>query len=65
MTVNAVDEDNGENGEVLYRLDNTKLKNDDWKNFNLDMKTGVLSLNTKLNITQQSSYSVIEFFIVI
>lgn len=61
LTVNATDDDKGTNGEILYYLDEKRVKNDDWKRFNLDPKTGVLTLNTKLNINQQSVYSV-SFF---
>lgn len=54
-----MDEDNGANGEIVYYLDENRVKSDDWKSFNLDSKTGVLSLNTKLNMMHQSVYSVI------
>ena len=62
LTVNATDDDKGTNGEILYYLDEKRVKNDDWKRFNLDPKTGVLTLNTKLNINQQSVYSVSFLF---
>ncbi len=56
LTVKAEDEDTGINGEVFFYLDENR---NDWKSFSLDPKTGLLTLNTKLNINKQSIYSVI------
>ena len=58
LTINATDYDTGLNGEVNFYLDQKRVKNDDWKAFNLDSKTGVLTLNSNLNIYQQSVYSI-------
>ena len=58
LTINATDYDTGMNGEVNYYLDQKRVKNDDWKAFNLDPKTGFLTLNSNLNIHQQSVYSI-------
>lgn len=58
LTVEAFDEDRGENGRIRYRLDHSRPKQDDWKSFNLDESTGVLTLNTRLNPIQQSSFTV-------
>lgn len=57
-TVNATDPDNDPNGHVVYYLDEERKKNNDWKSFNIDSKTGVLTLNTKLNLNKQAVYSV-------
>jgi len=59
LTVKAEDEDSGINGEVFFYLDENR---NDWKSFSLDPKTGLLTLNTKLNINKQSIYSVTFFF---
>ena len=56
LTVNATDPDT--TGEIFYYLDVERKKNNDWKSFNIDAKTGVLTLNTKLDLNKQSSYTV-------
>jgi len=43
---------------VNFYLDQKRVKNDDWKAFSLDAKTGGLTLNSNLNIYQQSVYSI-------
>ena len=51
LTVNATDYDSGLNGQVNYYLDEKRATgNDDWKAFRLHPKTGVLTLNTQLNM---------------
>ena len=52
MTVNATDPDNDPDGEIIYYLDEERKKNNDWKSFNIDSKSGVLTLNTKLNLNK-------------
>jgi hypothetical protein len=59
--VNAIDLDKGENGQIVYQIDRQRNGNADWKNFNLDSKTGVLTLTSKLDISKQSTYIVISF----
>lgn len=59
----AKDDDRGENGQVAYRIDDSRPKNDDWKHFRIDRTTGELILNTKLNPIQQSSYTVLLFYL--
>ena len=58
LTVNATDDDEGMNGKISYKLDENRIKNDDWKSFMLDSMTGVLTLNKNLNINRQSLYSI-------
>ena len=58
MTVNATDPDNDPNGQVVFYLDEERKKNNDWKSFNIDFKTGFLTLNTKLNLNKQAVYTV-------
>ena len=58
MTLNATDPDNDPNGQIVYYLDEERKKNNDWKSFNIDFKTGVLTLNTKLNMNKQTVYTV-------
>ena len=58
MTVNATDPDNDPDGEIIYYLDEERKKNNDWKSFNIDSKSGVLTLNTKLNLNKQAVYTV-------
>lgn len=62
MTVNATDPDNDQDGEIIYYLDEERKKNNDWKSFNIDSKTGVLTLNTKLNLNKQAVYTVSIIF---
>jgi hypothetical protein len=58
LTVNATDDDEGMNGKISYQIDENRIKNDDWKCFKLDPKTGILTLNKNLNINRQSLYSI-------
>jgi hypothetical protein len=58
LTVDAIDDDKGVNGQVFYYLDESNIKSVDWKNFILDSKTGVLTLNTNLDRLKQSLYTV-------
>ena len=55
--MNATDPDKGTSGEVLFNFEE-RTKNTDWKCFNLDSKTGMLTLNTNLNQAKQSVYMV-------
>lgn len=55
--VKALDPDN-EIGVVTYEIDQKRTLNNDWKSFSINHTTGVLSLNTKLNINRQSVYLV-------
>ena len=41
-----------------FYLDQKRVKNDDWKAFSLDAKTGALTLNSNLNIYQRSVHSI-------
>ena len=59
LTVNATDSDTGINGIITYRLDEQRRRNNDWKSFRLDPDTGILTLNTKLDMVKQSLYLVI------
>ena len=43
-------------GLIKYRIDQKRTLNNDWKSFNINEKTGELSLNTKININRQSVY---------
>ncbi|CAF0900840.1 unnamed protein product [Brachionus calyciflorus] len=58
LTIKAVDKDTGINGEVFYYLDESRLKNTDWKNFKIDQKMGLLTLKSPLDINYQSLYSI-------
>lgn len=58
LTVKATDEDSGPNGEIVYYLDEKRINNEDWKSFDLDSKTGELTLKTKLNMNHQSVYTI-------
>lgn len=55
--MNATDPDKGTSGEVLFNFEE-RTKNTDWKCFNLDSKTGMLTLNTNLNQAKQAVYMV-------
>jgi hypothetical protein len=59
LTINAIDPDQSSNSDnIVYYLDEQKRKNNDWKSFDLDSKSGVLTLNTELDIKKQSVYLV-------
>lgn len=59
LTVKAVDNDPGTNGQVYYYLDQTNMKNNDWKSFSVDSNTGVLTLNVDLDANKQTVYSIV------
>ena len=58
MTVHAVDPDNSKMSKVTYNFDKKQTLKTDWKSFNIDSETGILSLNTELDRNKKSLYFV-------
>ncbi|KAF7666879.1 hypothetical protein LDENG_00090080 [Lucifuga dentata] len=57
--VYATDSDEGENGKVRYDFLQTVAGNKDWKNFQIDTLTGVITTAAKLDREKQALYSLI------
>lgn len=58
LTVHALDPDNNQTSKVTYSFDKNQMLKTDWKSFNIDSETGILSLNTELDRNKKTHYFV-------